>query len=399
MSIEAVRALLTLRERGSSVWLGLMSGTSGDGIDAARVELEETSSGPKVVSIAGETIPFDPDLSVALRRVLESAGDFTAAARWDRLLGERFADAAARAIAHHGPVDAIALSGHTFSHRPSEASPATLQLGSPHCVSERTGRPVLFGFRAADLARGGEGAPLVPAGDRVLFGHLGNPIAVVNIGGISNVTWIARGEDPAAADAGPGNLLLDGVYRGCDAEGGQFDRDGALAETGTVDRATLARYIDSIPRDRFRRSYGREEFGAGWLSREHDQMTDQRTPDLLATLCAWISHEIARTIDELGVGRLPERVLVGGGGAHHRRLLTELSLAVRAPVERLREQEHGVDADLREAASFAILGHEWLYDRAGSFPGTTGVERAAPLGAWVFAPPSTFEVASTAPRT
>jgi len=381
VSAGELAGLVGLARRGSATWLGLMSGNSADGIDAAQVALDETPAGARVRSVRGETFPFPAEFAAELRRTLESPGDFATAARSDRILGERFADAALRAIERYGPVDAIALSGHTFSHRPSEDPPSTLQLGSTHFVAERTGLPVLAGFRAADLARGGEGAPLVPAGDRVLFGALAETVAVVNIGGISNATWLARGAPPRAADAGPGNLLLDGAYRRGRPGGGDHDDGGAIAREGRVDRSCLERWRAAAPSSGARRSFGREEFGAAWLDRERESLERLSLADRLRTLCAWIAEEVERTLGSLGEGRSPERLLVGGGGARNLALLSELSRAAGRPAEPLTAAAHGVDLHLREAAAFAILGHEWLYGRAGSFPGTTGTGRPAPLGA------------------
>jgi anhydro-N-acetylmuramic acid kinase len=383
VSARELAALAALAARGSAAWLGLMSGNSADGIDAARVELEETSGGARVRSVRGETFPFPPEFSAEFRRVLESPGDFATAARFDRILGERFAAAAERAIERFGPVDAIAVSGHTFSHRPADEPPSTLQLGSACFVAERTGLPVLAGFRAADLARGGEGAPLVPAGDRVLFGGLAETVAVVNIGGISNATWLEHDAPPRAADAGPGNLLLDGAYRRGRPGGGDHDDGGEIAASGRADPECLARWsaAQAARSDAAgRRSFGREEFGAAWLERERDGLARLSLPDRLRTLCAWIADEIARTTRRLGGGRTPERLLVGGGGARNRTLLAEIARAAGQRPEPLEAAAHGVDLHLREAAAFAILGHEWLYGRPGSFPGTTGTGRAAPLG-------------------
>lgn len=383
MSARELAALVELAGRGRVAWLGLMSGNSADGIDAARVLLEESPDGPRVRAIDGETFPFRREFAADFRRSLESEGDWGRAARFDRILGERFAAAAIEAIERFGPVDAIAVSGHTFSHRPADDPPSTLQLGSLAFVAERTGRPVLGGFRAADLARGGEGAPLVPAGDRVLFGALADRVAVVNIGGISNATWLERGSEPRAADAGPGNLLLDGAYRDGRPDGGEHDEGGALAGTGRTDLPTLERWSATRRSGGTRRSFGREEFGAAWLARERGALARLPLADRLRTLSAWIAREIALTLHRLGEGRAPDRLLVGGGGSLHRTLLAELARETGREAERLTALEHGVDARLREAAAFAIIGHEWLYGRAGSFPGTTGAGRAAPLGALV----------------
>ena len=367
------------RREGRSHWLGLMSGTSCDGIDVARVAIEESAEQPKVVSVEGCTVPFERAFAHELRDRLSGTGSFAEAARADARLGDRFAEAALHALATWGPVDGIALSGHTYSHLPAEVPPTTLQLGSAFRVAERTGTPVLSAFRLADVARGGEGAPLVPAGDRVLFGSLAPRVAVINIGGISNVTWLEQGRDPSACDAGPGNLLLDKICRAADPEGPGFDVDGARAVEGAVDEAWVEAHRVTLSA---RRTFGREEFGEEWWVTERRALERLELADQLATVCGWIAAEIAATIDRLGERTPPDRLLVGGGGARNRRLILELTARVGLPAEPLTATTHGVDLDLREAASFAILCHEWVYGRPSSFPTTTGARALPHLGAW-----------------
>jgi len=216
----------------------------------------------------------------------------------------------------------------------------------------------------------------------VLFGQLADRVAVVNIGGISNVTWIEKDRELQARDAGPGNLILDEVWRAATTGESQFDEGGRVALTGRVDRSMLRSFNDHPWRDR--RSFGREQFGRAWFEQFRDQLSRLTLKDRLATLCGWMAREIAETIAELGQGRPPQRLLVGGGGAHHQRLLQEIGLLVGISAEVLEESKHGVGADLREAAAFAILGHEWLYGRSGSFLGTTGATPGAGLGMWAF---------------
>ena len=182
-------------------WLGTMSGTSGDGLDVARVILQETDDPalPRVRSIQGDTFQYDSEFANLLRGAVESRGSFEETAEWDRQLGRTWGEIISNSIDRFGDVDAITLTGHTFFHR-GASPPITLQLGAPHAIAQKTGKPVLFGFRACDLSLGGEGAPLVPLGDRVLFGQLADRVAVVNIGGISNVTWIEKDRELQARD-------------------------------------------------------------------------------------------------------------------------------------------------------------------------------------------------------
>ena len=377
---------------GEVSWLGVMSGTSGDGIDVARVTIDERPEGPQVRSVEGTTLPFSAPLAARLSRALPSEGSYAAASRWHAELGDEFADAAAEAIARFGEVSGIVISGQTFAHHPTEVPRHTLQLGCPHRVARATGVPVLFDLRTTDIAQGGEGAPLVPAGDRVLFGDLADRVAVVNIGGISNVTVLSRDSDPAAADAGPGNLILNALYRDAFPDRGSdaFDRDGEMACRGTVETSALAAWgqaLRATGEHGVRRSYGREELGERWV--RHRPRESRSIEDQLATVAAWIAVEILETIDLLSADRRPDRILVGGGGARHRRILQELERRSDSPVEPLEAAKHGVSAELREAAAFAILAHERAYGRPLAFPTTTGVPTPVSLGVW--APGSTVD--------
>lgn len=375
--------LARLEVLNTTTWLGLMSGTSGDGIDAALVILEERAEAtPRVVSVDGLTVPFPEPLSVQLIADLVTPPDIETAAIWDARLGERFADAARGAAERLGDADAIALSGHTFVHLPEHHPRTTLQLGSPALVAERTGLPVVSGFRAHDVARGGEGAPLVPAGDRILFGTADRGVAVVNLGGIGNITWLPRGSgEPRALDTGPANLILNRMV--LEGTGGErpMDVDGALGARGTVRRELMEPWMDHpFLGDPEARSTGREQFGERWVEEHREQLRGFCLEDRLATAVAWIAATVALGLRRLAGEEPVGRILVGGGGAHNRALLRALQTTLPGPVECLSAERHGVDGDLREAAAFAVLGHEWLRGRPGSFPGTTGCLRAGPLG-------------------
>ncbi|MFN0057790.1 MAG: anhydro-N-acetylmuramic acid kinase [Planctomycetota bacterium] len=388
---------LALRSRPSVRWIGLMSGTSCDGIDAALIEVAEDAARgtPSVRCVGASSLAFPAKRQTALLQALAQPTDAETAARWDARLGALFAATARVVIEEYGPADAVALSGHTFAHLPNERT--TLQLGNPALVNELLGIPVVAGFRAADVARGGEGAPLVPAGDRLVFARTDGAVAVINIGGISNVTWLpARtgslfddANEPRAADCGPGNLILNTLVRR--ATNGQelFDRDGVRAAAGRVRLELLERwrrhpFLTKLAGSRPQRSTGREEFGEAWVAAELEATAEIPLEDWLATAVDWIAECIALTLASLGGGREPMRVLLGGGGARNPAILRALARHIKVPTEVLDQKLHGVSASLREAVAFALLGHEYLHRRPGSFPGTTGCRFAGPLGAlWV----------------
>ncbi|MEM7167759.1 MAG: anhydro-N-acetylmuramic acid kinase [Planctomycetota bacterium] len=373
-----------IQEPGEYTWLGLMSGTSCDGIDAACVRLTETGDAVvpvRVTTVVGETLPFPSDVGERLRTAAD--GSLADAARWDRVLGESFAAAALHATEQWGRPDGIAVSGHTFAHLPQGAASTTLQLGNAAIVAAQTAVPVVSGFRTADVAAGGEGAPLVPAGDRVLFAHLGARVAVVNVGGISNVTVIdGPSNPPRAADCGPGNLVLNEIARRFDVPEG-FDRDGVLAAQGTADRALVARWLQHSYFAGSTRSTGREQFGEAWVAEWWGALNDLGKVDALATAVAWVAAAIRGSVESLVATMAPAALdlcLIGGGGAHHEALVDALAAELSIEVAKLDAAKHGVAADFREAAAFAILGHERCAGRAGSFPTTTGCRVPTALG-------------------
>lgn len=398
MSRDPWTAFHDLRARGSVRWCGLMSGTSGDGIDAAVVECFESGARPRI--IGGTTIEFDAETSRRLIADLREPPGADVVTRWDRELGLRFADAARTARDRIGDFDAIAVSGHTFAHLP--ALPATLQCGNPAMVAFLLDRPVVAEFRRTDVASGGEGAPLVPAADARLFGQPDRAVAILNVGGISNLTWLpplGQGH-PRARDCGPGNLVLNELVRLATAGEETVDRDGRYSLRGEVHSELVAEWLAHPFFGSRRRSTGREEFGEVWVAREA-RLRELSLPDAAATLCAWIAAAVAKSWQRLAAdsptSTLPSVCLIAGGGAHHPLLRTLIAEALGVPVQSVASidpehpidpdrpidpdwpinPDHRLDPDHREAAAFAILGHEFLHQRPTAFPETTG--RPAPL--------------------
>lgn len=382
-------ALAALTERPALRWLGLMSGTSCDGVDAALVEVVERTGArpselPRARVLGGNVVPFDHAFRAALLDALTTPASLADAAPWDTRLAERFAGAALEVAERYGGADAIALSGHTFVHLGRAATRATLQLGNPALVAERCRLPVVAGFRAADLAAGGEGAPLVPAGDRILFGDPERDVAVLNLGGIANITWLPRGGgEPRALDCGPCNLVLNEAIRVGSGGAIFYDPNGEVAARGRAHPKLTDRWLEH---EFFRgdaRSTGREEFGEAWIAEHAGDLEPLGLEDRLATLVLWIARAIGLAIERLAP-RVPTetapRLLAGGGGAHHRSLVAAVARVSGLAPEVLSAERHGVSADLREAAAFALLGNEWIRGRAGSFPGTTGVRTAGAIG-------------------
>jgi anhydro-N-acetylmuramic acid kinase len=372
--------------------IGLMSGTSADGVDAALVEWPDGPETRPFRLVAHVHQAFAPELQDRIHALAAGRVPGPQALRelaaLDVLLGERFAEAALAAAAKAGiapeAIDAVASHGQTVAHHPEVR--ATLQIGDPSVIAERAGLTTVADFRPRDLAAGGEGAPLAPFFHQAAFGEAAESRLVLNLGGIANVTWLPRGGDPDAVvafDVGPANSLLDGVVRAQTGGRERMDRDGARGRRGRVDAALLARLLDD---DFLRRpppkSTGRERYGlaeAEALAREW-QSRGRGPEDLVATLVAFTSRAIARAYHEfLESSSKLDRLLVGGGGARNPALLDALGRDLPGvPVETF--EAAGVPSDAAEAMAFSLLGRNALLGIPNHLPRCTGAARAAVLG-------------------
>jgi anhydro-N-acetylmuramic acid kinase len=358
--------------------IGMMSGTSGDGVDAAAIKLDVPAKGVRV--LATTSAPYPKNIRDAVLALgeggMSSAADI---ARLHGMLGDRYAEVAARLVADIGTrPDVIAVHGQTIAHLPDEH--VTFQIGDASRVARRTGVPVVDDLRSADVAVGGQGAPLVPFADFVLFGRFA-PVAVLNIGGIANLTLIpsTRADEVIAFDTGPGNMVVDAVAA---AIGATHDIDGLGARRGRVDEAVLAELL-SHPyfAKRAPKSTGREEFGARFAGRLVEAITRHggTHDDALATATALSARTIGQGLSRESRAGI-SRVLVAGGGARNPALLDMLEGAI-APVALETTDQHGVPAEHREAIAFAILGAYRLRGLPNTLSGATGASRAVSGGA------------------
>ncbi len=366
--------------------IGLMSGTSMDGIDAALVRLTAEERGLGVETLDFLVTPYPDALLVALRRA--AAGTPLPAAELGHLhilVGEAFAEAAsallARPAGREAAVEAIGSHGQTVAHDPARG--VSVQLGSAAVLAERTGLAVVSDFRARDLAAGGQGAPLVPFVDALLFTDPHVPVAALNLGGIANVTLLSPAAHPApptAFDTGPANMVIDGLIRSLTGGAEAIDRDGRRARRGRVDQALLA----SLLRDPYfalppPKSAGSAEFGEAYgerllaAARERSVAAD----DLVATATALSIETIARPLAAAQVAR----VVAAGGGVHNPALIDGLRSALPA-VEIVTSAHYGIDPDAKEAIAFAVLAWAHLAGRSGAFPSVTGARRPTVLGSF-----------------
>ncbi len=366
--------------------VGLMSGTSLDGIDAALVDIRPRGNGYTLELLRFETVPFANGTRARLDAALPpNAPSPASVATLERELGTAFA-AAALGIASGARVDFVATHGLTLYHR-GEAG-ETVQIGDPYRLRDALGASVVFDFRRADCAAGGNGAPLVPYVDALLFGADGRDVVALNLGGMANVTVLRRGAAPSEAsawDTGPGNVLLDEFVRRRTGGAERFDRDGAYAAAGRVDRHALR---ELIGREAFYlmqpppKSTGRERFGPQLLDAQADVIDKLSLPNGCATLCAYTVATIADSLEYYGPpgGTL----VVSGGGTHNAPLLRMLAERLEpAGFTIVPSDELGVDADAKEAIAFVVLGYETLRGRPANLPRATGASRATVLGAIV----------------
>jgi anhydro-N-acetylmuramic acid kinase len=350
--------------------IGVISGTSMDGIDVA---LLDTDGDRRVHCGPGATIGYDP----ALRREL-----LAAAADAERLTdAERAALAAAVTRAHVGAVrdfmaargltaaavDVVGLHGQTILHQPERRR--TIQLGDGAAAARLLGVAVVDGFRLADVAAGGQGAPLAPLYHRALFAAESAPLMVLNLGGVGNVTFL-DGDTVIAFDTGPASALLDDLLTR--RRGEAFDRDGALAAAGTPDAGVLAAFLaDPFLARPPPKSLDRQHFQA-----HAERVAPLGDADAAATLAAFTIHSVAASLAH--VPRPPARWLVTGGGRHNRHFLDGLRRLVGVPVDPI--ETAGFDGDALEAHAFAYLAVRAMAGRPLSLPSTTGVPRPMPGG-------------------
>ena len=368
-----------------------MSGTSMDGIDAALIELDGVPNDVDWTLLAFRSEPYANERRYLIRAGVEH-GTPERLCRLHAELGEWLA-AATLALLDQAGVDtadvaAVGSHGHTIWHIPPAAGyrGSTLQLGDPSTLAERTGLDVVADFRTRDVAAGGQGAPLVPFADRILFSLPGRRRALQNLGGIGNVTWLpARGSDEylLAFDTGPGNALLDLAAER--ATGGRLrcDLDGELARRGQVDRALLARLLeDPFFEIEPPRSTGRERFGHALVERLAEGVGDRGEAgwtDLLATLTALTARSVGDAYRRWVFPRGVDEVVLTGGGARNPELVRMIGEEL-SPMPLAGEGALGLDPATREAAAFAVLAWAHLLGAPGNVPGATGAAGPRVLG-------------------
>lgn len=377
--------------------VGLMSGTSADGVTAVVTEI--TGSGVDMgLKITGfRTYPYPPDLREAVFDLFDpGTSTVDRICEMNFVLGEFFAECAVKAVEAHdlalAEVDLVGSHGQTIHHLPryreafGYCSRSTLQIGEAAVIAERTGVPTVADFRKADIAAGGEGAPLTPYLDFVLHRHPSRSRVLQNIGGIANLTYIPAGagaDGVVAFDTGPGNMVIDAVVKRYTGGGLSFDEDGRIASRGSADAQLLEDllahpYFDREPP----KTTGREEFGEAFTMRVVKEAEDRglEFDDVVATVTALTVESISRAYG----GLLPEgssidEVYVSGGGAENRFLMDSLSSRLD-PIPVLEYDGLGIPGEAKEALLMAVLANEHVSGNPANLPSATGARRAVVLG-------------------
>jgi anhydro-N-acetylmuramic acid kinase len=373
--------------------IGLMSGTSLDGIDVALVEFADSGGAPAWRLCAFLELPY----SAAQRQRIHDtivAGSAAALCRLHADMGEWFAAAALRLCREHGvrPADVAVIGSHgqTVWHEPPRPGSrgATLQVGCAATIAERTGIAVVSDFRSRDVAAGGEGAPLVPWVDRLLFSHDTRRRVLQNIGGMGNLTWLpplTAPEPLLAFDTGPGNALIDAAVELATDGASTYDADGARAATGAIDDALLEELLAHpfLQRDP-PKSTGREVFGRQFVERLAEQVQPADAggwTSFIATLTELTARSITDAITRWVLPKGVDEVIITGGGARNRLLVNSIRAGLPVPVT-ADASALGLDPAAKEAVAFAALARAHVQHEPGNVPEATGAAGPRVLGSY-----------------
>lgn len=365
---------------------GLMAGTSADALDVALVEFHYENSKGQVGDLsmrllASRELPFEPTLRQDILRLLEPRDiALELVSSVDARLGQACAEAVAALCRETGlSCDLVVSHGQTVRHDVDRGRvTSTLQLGQPAWIAERTGAPVLSDVRARDVAAGGQGAPLVSILDHLLLAGSETPTAVLNLGGIANITVVAPGRETIAFDTGPANALIDLMARRITGESHGFDRDGALAGKGRADQALLEDLLtDPYYRLPAPKSTGKEHFHSAYLDRYLQAHAELDDLDVIATLTTLTARTVAEACQAHGV----DEVIASGGGTRNTTLMTQLRDHLGPAVKvRTTDEAFNLPEGAKEACLMALLGWLSWHGLPSTLPSVTGAGRATVAG-------------------
>jgi anhydro-N-acetylmuramic acid kinase len=388
-----MKQLLELFQKETRIAIGLMSGTSLDGVDAALIEIKGSGAGTKLKQIDFITLPFPEGFKdFVLKNSTTGSSDVADIARLNFLVAQLYAEAVSQLCKHAGvdakEVNLIGSHGQTIHHLPQKVEmfgkevAATLQIGDPSVIAKLTGIITIGDFRVGDVALGGQGAPLVPYFDYLLFRSDKFSRILLNIGGIANLTYLPKGcqaEDVIAFDTGPGNMIVDQLMK--NLYGKDFDENGSIASSGSV-REDMLKFLmtDDFLLMPPPKSTGRERYGKSFVESVLEKFVDYPREDIIATATEFTTSSVRKNFEEFlfQKGRLDE-LYVSGGGAHNRFMMD--SLRRHFSGTEVKDAENlGTSSDAKEAICFAVLANETISGNPTNLPQVTGASRATKLG-------------------
>ncbi len=356
----------------SEQYIGVMSGTSLDGVDVVLCEI----GAHKPAFISALEYPFDPLLKAKILEMIEKPSSLEAVGKLDHQLGHLFAKAINALLQREEilseNITAIGLHGQTLWHQPFGDTPFTMQLGDANIVYAQTGIKVVADFRRLDVAHGGQGAPFAPAFHQSIFNYLGDDVAVLNLGGIANITFLGL---PTGFDVGPANVLLD--YWIDKNLNKPFDKKGEWARSGNIHQPLLntllsESYFNQTPP----KSTGRELFNGHWLEEKLQEFSALRPVDVQATLLELSVLSIAEALEDKKIKHL----ILCGGGAKNLALIVSLSKYLKGCTIKPSD-DYGVSSDYMEALAFAWLARQRVHNRVINLSSITGAKKDSIIGA------------------
>lgn len=389
-----MQSLSDLMQKNPLRVIGLMSGTSADGMDAALTEISGFGLSTKVKMLGFVSVPYPEEIRKEILRLASGTeGGSRDLCLFSFLFGQLALEACRalceKASADPASVDLVGSHGQTLYHVPAAETylgrqvRGTLQLGEASVIAEGLGCPVVSDFRVRDMAAGGQGAPLVPYTEYLLYRREDESVGLQNIGGIGNITVLPRSgrmEDTFAFDTGPGNMVMDQIVSRVTGGRMRYDENGALAASGACSDSLLAwmlqdPYLYKAPP----KTTGRETFGAAYVGRlmEQGRALGLSDLDILATACRFTAACVRVAIDRHCPVK-PDRLIVGGGGSRNPTLMAMLRRELSIPV--LVNEDLGLDSDAKEAVAFAVLANECVHVSFNNMPSVTGAAHPVVMG-------------------
>ncbi len=389
-----MQSLSDLMQKNPLRVIGLMSGTSADGMDAALTEISGFGLSTKVKMLGFVSVPYPEEIRKEILRLASGTeGGSRDLCLFSFLFGQLALEACRavceKASADPASVDLVGSHGQTLYHVPAAETylgrqvRGTLQLGEASVIAEGLGCPVVSDFRVRDMAAGGQGAPLVPYTEYLLYRREDESVGLQNIGGIGNITVLPRSgrmEDTFAFDTGPGNMVMDQIVSRVTGGRMRYDENGALAASGACSDSLLAwmlqdPYLYKAPP----KTTGRETFGAAYVGRlmEQGRALGLSDLDILSTACRFTAACVRVAIDRHCPVK-PDRLIVGGGGSRNPTLMAMLRRELSIPV--LVNEDLGLDSDAKEAVAFAVLANECVHVSFNNMPSVTGAAHPVVMG-------------------